>query len=105
MVVTQLTMTQNSDEELKIVFFRFDKNKDDLLDYTDLFKVFEELKIEVDEEECKDIVYCIDEDKDLKLDFSEFVRAMMYDVEDLSVINTLEKASLANQVPNPENKH
>ena len=63
--------------------------------------MFKELKIEVDEEECKDIVFCIDENKDLKLDFSEFVSAMMYDVEDLSVINTLEKASLANQVYNP----
>ena len=45
-----------------MVFSRFDKNKDNVIDYTDLFKVFKELGEEADEEECKDIVYCIDED-------------------------------------------
>ena len=67
-----------------MVFSRFDKDKDGLIDYSDLFKVFKELKVETDEEECKDIIYCLDEDWSMKLDFSEFVRAMMFNDDDSS---------------------
>ena len=67
-----------------MVFSHFDKNKDDVIDYTDLYKTFKELGVEVDEEECKDIVYCIDENSNLKLDFNEFVRAMMFIDDDRS---------------------
>ena len=80
MIVVQLTLTENSEEEeLMLVFSRFDKNKDDAIDYTDLFLVFQELNMEVDEEECKDIIYCIDTSGDFKIDFIEFIEAMMYD--------------------------
>ena len=45
MIVMQLTLTENSEEELMQVFSRFDKNKDDQIDFEDLFHVFKELNI------------------------------------------------------------
>ena len=90
MVITQLASCDDAEEELQIVFNRFDKDNDGLISAADLGEMFAELGTEVDEDEVKDIIFCLDKDEDENINFQEFVQVMMYNTTD-QVLDNIEQ--------------
>ena len=82
MAVIELTRDDHAEEELAIVFNRFDKDGDNELDQNDLVEMFRELEMETSVEECMDMLYCFDKNDDEKISFEEFVQIMLYRTDD-----------------------
>ena len=87
LMVQQLKKENMAEEELVEVFKVFDKNGDCMIDKSDLIERFKELGDPITEEDAIDMIRFCDVDDDGEFNFTEFVKVMMYDTEDKTLID------------------
>ena len=87
LMVQQLKKEQSAEEELVEVFNLFDKDGDGQISITDLQHMFAELGDPVSQEEAQDMIRFSDVDNDGYFNFTEFVKVMMYDTENRSLVD------------------
>ena len=86
LMVKTLNDADKAEEELVEVFKKFDKNGDNVIDPQDLMIAFHELGYACEEEEAQDMINFFDNDGDNSINFSEFVKLMMYDTMDQTLV-------------------
>ena len=64
---------ENAEEELVVVFKRFDKDGDGQIDSIDLMHMMVELGNDMTEDDAKDIIHMFDRDGNMTINFQEFV--------------------------------
>ena len=87
LMVQQLKKENMAEEELVEVFKVFDKNSDGAIGMDDLIARFAELGDPITEEDARDMIRFCDVDDDGEFNFTEFVKVMMYDTEDKTLID------------------
>ena len=87
LMVQQLRKENAQEEELVNVFKIFDKDCDGLINHDDLINRFEELGDPITKDEAKEMMEVVDIDRDGNFCFTEFLKLMMYDTEDRTLID------------------
>ena len=87
LMVQQLKKENMAEEELVEVFKVFDKNGDGAIGMDDLIARFAELGDPISENDARDMIRFCDVDDDGEFNFTEFVKVMMYDTEDKTLID------------------
>ena len=94
-MVKRAAENQNAEEELVLVFNRFDKDGDGEIGVQDLMDMMQELGHPFDMEEAHDMIYQIrKEEDDGSINFQEFVQTMLYDTLDTELLATEKKFGL-----------
>ena len=87
LMVQQLKKENMAEEELVEVFKVFDKNGDGAIGMDDLIARFAELGDPISEDDARDMIRFCDVDDDGEFNFTEFVKVMMYDTDDKTLID------------------
>ena len=86
LMVKKLVQQDSMEEELVEVFNCFDKDRDGQIDTKDLVKIMRELGQPIDEEEAEAMIFHLDQDEDQTINFMEFVQCLMYDTQDMELM-------------------
>ena len=97
LMVKRNAENQNIEEELVLVFNRFDKDGDGEIGVQDLMETMLELGHSIDLEEAHDMVFQMDKDEDGSINFLEFVQTMLYDTLDTELLATEKRFGLGDK--------
>jgi calmodulin len=86
LMAKQLKIEQDREEELVEVYKVFDVDGDGKISIDDLIKKFSDLGETLSEEEAARLIKTADKTKDTYINFTEFVKVMMYDTDDKTVV-------------------